>query len=374
MFMSDHTLNEEAVLAALRRVVDPDLRKDIVTLNFVKDLKIDGHDVSFRIELTTPACPVRDQLKDQAVQAIRETIPGVNEIHVEMSSTVVAHASAQRAAILPGVKNTIAIASGKGGVGKSAVTVNLAVALAQEGANVGIVDVDVYGPTIPTMLGVTDRPKVHHQKIITVEKHGIKLMSIGFLVDPNTAIIWRGPLASGAVKQFLSDVDWGELDYLLFDMPPGTGDVQLTLVQTIPLTGAVIVTTPQDVSFNVARRGIVMFQKVNVHVLGVIENMSYFLCSNCGHREDIFGHGGGKLIAEEMGAPFLGEIPIHISMRIGGDTGNPIVISDPESEQSKIIREIARKLAAQVSIRDMTMEAEPSIHAPLVHLNVSGQS
>jgi ATP-binding protein involved in chromosome partitioning len=215
------------------------------------------------------------------------------------------------------------------------------------------------------MLGITDRPKVHKQKILPVEKYGLKVMSIGFLVDPKTAIIWRGPMASGAVKQFLSDVDWGELDYLLFDMPPGTGDVQLTLVQTIPLTGALVVTTPQDVSFNIVRRGMQMFEKVNVPVLGVIENMSYYLCSHCGQREEIFGSGGGRQIAGELQVPFLGEVPINISTRIGGDAGRPIVYSDPESDQAQIIRHIARNLAAQVSIRNMTAEEKPAIEISL---------
>ena len=363
--MDNHTLSVEAVLSALRRVVDPDLRRDIVSLNFVRDLAVKGSNVSFRIELTTPACPVREQLKDASIRAIRDAIPTVGSIEVEMTSRVVGRPNPQRVAIIPDVKNTIAVASGKGGVGKSTIAVNLAVALAQDSARVGIVDMDVYGPTVPTMLGITDRPKVHKQKILPVEKYGLKVMSIGFLVDPKTAIIWRGPMASGAVKQFLSDVDWGELDYLLFDMPPGTGDVQLTLVQTIPLTGALVVTTPQDVSFNIVRRGMQMFEKVNVPVLGVIENMSYYLCSHCGQREEIFGSGGGRQIAGELQVPFLGEVPINISTRIGGDAGWPIVSSAPESDQAQIIRHIARNLAAQVSIRNMTAEEKPAIEISL---------
>jgi len=346
-------LTKENILEALKLVKDPDLHRDIVSLNFVKDLRIDGKNVSFTLELTTPACPVRDEFKTTCVKAIRDHIEGVGEVRMEMSSSVRTHQNQQREAIIPGVKNTIAVASGKGGVGKSTVAVNLAVSLAMDGAEVGLIDCDVYGPSIPLMMGIDRRPEMKNGKLIPLENHGVKLMSIGFLIDPMQAVIWRGPMASGAVKQFISDVDWSELDYLVFDLPPGTGDIQLTLVQTIPLTGAVIVTTPQDISLADARKGLKMFERVSVPVFGIIENMSYFICSSCGHREEIFDYGGGKRTAEELGVPYLGEIPIDTKIRVGGDVGKPIVVAEQDSPNAQIIRQIARNLAAQVSIRHL---------------------
>ncbi len=360
-------LNEASVLEALRMVHDPDLGRDIVTLNFVKDLKVVGRDVTMTIELTTPACPVRDQLKSASEKAIRDTVEGVGTITVNLTSKVISHDSRKKEAVLPGVKNTIAVASGKGGVGKSTVAVNLAVALAQEGAAVGLVDADVYGPSIPLMMGIKAgaRPRVHNQRLQPMENFGVKLMSIGFLVDPMQAVIWRGPMASGAVKQFMSDVDWGELDYLIFDLPPGTGDIQLTLVQTIPLTGAIIVTTPQDISLADARKGFVMFEKVNVPVLGIVENMSYYVCSHCGQREEIFDTGGGKRAADELEVPFLGEIPIYTNIRVSGDTGKPIA-ADPTKPQRDIYLRIARNMAAQVSIRNANQTAAPPVEVQLM--------
>ena len=285
-------LSEENIYQALRAVTDPDLHRDIVTLGFVKNLSITGNDIKFDLQLTTPACPVRDQFILECEKAIRSTIEGVGKIDITMTASVQHNTHAQKEDILPGVKNTIAIASGKGGVGKSTVAVNLAVALAMDGAKVGLLDADVYGPSAPLMFGIHERPKVIDNKLQPLERYGVKVMSIGFLVDPMEAVIWRGPMASGAVKQFMSDVNWGELDYLVFDLPPGTGDIQLTLVQTIPLTGAVIVTTPQDVALADVRKGLMMFNKVNVPLLGIIENMSYFVCSHCGQRENIFDNGG----------------------------------------------------------------------------------
>jgi ATP-binding protein involved in chromosome partitioning len=343
-------LTQENILQALKVVQDPDLHRDIVALNFVKNLKITGNDVSFALELTTPACPVRDQFKVDCERAIRTAVGNVGKIEIQMTSNVATHENQQKELILPGVKNTIAVASGKGGVGKSTVAVNLAVSLAMDGASVGLVDADVYGPSIPLMFGTNERPKVSENKLIPLERHGVKIMSIGFLVDPMQAVIWRGPMASGAVKQFMSDVNWGPLDYLIFDLPPGTGDIQLTLVQTIPLTGAVIVTTPQDVALADARKGLVMFNKVNVPVLGIVENMSYYVCSHCGHRENIFDSGGGSRTATELEVPFLGEIPIDTRIRVGGDQGTPIVVMDEKSQQAQTIRLIARNLAAQLSI------------------------
>ena len=346
-------LTEQNVLNALRVVKDPDLHKDIVALNFVKDVKISGKDVAFAIELTTPACPVREELKAASVNAIRAAIQGVGNVDITMTSNVRPHENTQKESVLPGVKNTIAVASGKGGVGKSTVAVNLAVSLAMEGAKVGLVDADIYGPSIPLMMGITGRPQVRNQRLQPMENWGVKVMSIGFLVDPMQAVIWRGPMASGAVKQFMSDVDWGELDYLVFDLPPGTGDIQLTLVQTIPLTGAVIVTTPQDISLADARKGFKMFEKVNVPILGIVENMSYYICTHCGQREEIFDNGGGRRAAEELGVPFLGEIPIYTSIRVSGDRGVPIA-SDRSKPQAQMIATIARNMAAQISIRNAT--------------------
>ncbi len=354
-------LNEQSILEALKNVKDPDLHRDIVTLGFVKNLTIDGKNVKFDLQLTTPSCPVRDRFVDQCKEVLRAEFPDIGNIEITLTSSVRAHVNVQKEAILPGVKNTIAVASGKGGVGKSTVAVNLAVALAIDGAKVGLLDADVYGPSAPVMFGITEKPKVIANKLQPLEKYGVRVMSIGFLVNPMEAVIWRGPMASGAVKQFMIDVNWGELDYLIFDLPPGTGDIQLTLAQTIPLTGAVIVTTPQDVALADARKGLVMFNKVNVPVLGIIENMSYYICGHCGHRENIFDNGGGKRTAEELNVPYLGEIPIHTLIRAAGDDGDPIVHANPESAQAKSIREIARQLAAQISIQHLGKPQQPKI-------------
>lgn len=351
------TFTEQDILNALRVVRDPDLHRDIVSLNFVKDLTVRGSDVSLTIELTTPACPVRDELKAASIKAIREAVPGVGKVEVAMTSKVTAHENTQKETVLPGVKNTIAVASGKGGVGKSTVAVNLAVGLAREGARVGLVDADVYGPSIPLMMGITGRPQVRGSRLMPIDQWGVKVMSIGFLVDPMQAVIWRGPMASGAVKQFMSDVEWGELDYLVFDLPPGTGDIQLTLVQTIPLTGAVIVTTPQDISLADARKGFAMFARVNVPVLGMVENMSYHVCSQCGHRDNVFDTGGGRRAAEELGVPFLGDIPLITAIRESGDTGRPVALQAEGTPQALAFRAIARNMAAQVSIRNAAQES-----------------
>lgn len=349
-------ITQEGILNALKRVNDPDLHKDLVTLKMIDNIQVNENKISVDVILTTPACPLKDKIQQDCENAIKEDFPEAKEITIKMTSKVAAHANEVKDAILPGVKNTIAIASGKGGVGKSTIAVNLAVALAKDGAKVGLIDADIYGPSIPLMMGIKEKPRVYQDKetmkMLPLENFGIKLMSIGFLIDDNAPVIWRGPMASGAVKQFLSDVSWGELDYLIFDMPPGTGDIQLTLAQTIPLTGAVIVTTPQEVSLIDARKGLKMFHRVNVPVLGIIENMSYFIAPDTGIKYDIFGNGGGENLSAELEAPFLGGIPIDPRIRIGGDKGVPIVFDIPDSEHAKIIYSIARKLAAQISIRN----------------------
>jgi len=359
-------LNETNILDALKEVKDPDLHRDIVTLNFVKNITIEQKNVRLSIELTTPACPVRDELKAAAVQAIRKRFPDIGSVDVEMTSNVTRAERTAQPSPLPQVKNMIAVASGKGGVGKSTVAVNLAVSLALDGARVGLADVDIYGPSLPLMMGITGRPSVKNQRLQPMEKHNVKAMSIGFLVDPMQAVIWRGPMASSAVKQFIGDVDWGELDYLVFDLPPGTGDVQLTLSQAISLTGAVIVTTPQDISLADARKGLKMFEKVNVPVLGIVENMSYYVCTSCGHRDEIFDSGGGRKAAEELGVPFLGDIPLHTSIRVSGDKGAPIVLEKEKSPQADALRKVARNLAAQVSIRNASRSEEAGIEIRLM--------
>lgn len=359
-------VEKDLILKALSNVQDPDLRRDIVTLNMVKDIRIEDNQIFVKINLTTPACPLKDNIKNDCIKEIQKVVGSNYSIQVEMGSSVTSHINEIKEKLLPGVKNTIAVASGKGGVGKSTVAVNLAVALAQDGANVGLIDADIYGPSIPLMLGVKEQPKMigenpDNAKLLPLERYGVKLMSIGFLIDDNTPVIWRGPMASGAIKQFMSDVLWGELDYLIFDLPPGTGDIQLTLVQTIPLTGAVVVTTPQDVALIDARKAIKMFEKVNVTILGLVENMSYFIAPDTGKRYDIFGNGGGRKAAQEMGIPFLGEIPINPLIREGGDTGKPIVIADPDCEETKKVFEIARNMAAQISIRNINTPVIPKI-------------
>lgn len=366
-------ISKENILQSLSKVYDPDLKKDLVTLNMVRNINITDSTVVLDIVLTTPACPLKDKLKNDCIEAIKKDFPELTNINVNMSSSVTSKFNSQANVILPGIKNTIAIASGKGGVGKSTIAVNLAVALAKEGAQVGLIDADVYGPSIPLMLGIKDKPKVYQDqrtmKLIPLENYGIKLMSIGFLIDENTPVIWRGPMASGAVKQFMSDVEWGELDYLIFDLPPGTGDIQLTLAQTIPLTGAVIVTTPQEVSLSDAKKGLKMFQRVNVPILGIIENMSYFIAPDSGQRYEIFGVGGGKKLAEEFNIPFLGELPIDPKIRISGDEGIPIVFNNQESIHTKIITDIAKNLAAQISIKNLDESSKPKIEISIENQN-----
>jgi ATP-binding protein involved in chromosome partitioning len=345
-------VNEEQILKALSAIQDPDLHKDIVTLGFVKNVRIQNSHVSLDIVLTTPACPVKDQMQNEA-KRILGTLPGVSTVDVNMTSSVTSGQSSVKENYIPEVKNTIAVSSGKGGVGKTTVSVNLAVALAEAGAKVGLLDADIYGPNVPLMMGVKSPPAGGQKdKIPPAQNYGVKIMSIGFFVPEETPIVWRGPMIHGAIQQFLRDVDWGVLDYLVVDLPPGTGDAQLSIAQLVPMTGAIIVTTPQDVALLDSRRGLAMFQKVHVPVLGIIENMSYFNCPHCNERTEIFSHGGGKKAAEKLGVPFLGEIPIETAIRAGGDEGRPILIAQPQSVVADIYRKVASAVAAQISIHN----------------------
>ena len=344
------TVEPARVLEALRVVNDPDLGRDIVSLDFIKNLQVEGGRVSFAIELTTPACPVKDQMHDQAVAAVR-ALSGVTEVDVEMTANVRAVASPDEGrAPIPGVKNVIAVGAGKGGVGKSTVAVNLALALSRYGGRVGLMDADVYGPNIPIMLGIKTQLETDGKKIVPAEKYGIPVVSMGFLTQDETPIIWRGPMLHGVVQQFFREVRWEELDYLIVDMPPGTGDVALSLSQTVPVSGAVVVTTPQTVSVADSRRAVAMYKKLNVPTLGLVENMSHFVCPTCQEESDLFGKGGGEAAASEMAVPFLGRIPIYQPIREGGDNGRPIVVAEPDSPASQAFLQLAERAAAQVSI------------------------
>ena len=342
--------DRDAVLNALRVVVDPDIRRDIVSLGFVKDVAIDQGRVSFTIELTTPACPVKDELRAQAAGAV-QALPGVTHVDVQLTAKVrSASAPETGRPPLPGVKNVIAVGAGKGGVGKTTVAVNLALALAKCGSRVGLLDGDIYGPNVPIMLGLQTQLTTDGKRIVPAEKYGIQVVSIGFLTQDDAPIIWRGPMLHGAIQQFFREVAWQDLDYLIVDMPPGTGDVALSLSQTVPVVGAIVVTTPQQVSLADSRRAIRMYQKLNIPPIGMVENMSYYSCSNCHHEADIFGHGGGEKLAADMGVPFLGRLPIYQPIREGSDTGVPLVVAEPGSSASRAFLTVAERTAAQVSI------------------------
>ncbi len=345
------TPDRDAVLNALRVVIDPDLRRDIVSLGFIKNLSLTDGNVSFAIELTTPACPVKDQLRDQAAAAVR-AVADVKTVEVRMTANVRSVSAPETGRPpLPGVKNVIAVGAGKGGVGKTTVAVNLALALARCGSRVGILDGDIYGPNVPIMLGLTGTQlSTDGQKIVPAEKHGVQVVSMGFLTSDDAPVIWRGPMLHGAIQQFFREVTWKDLDYLIVDMPPGTGDVALSLSQTVPVVGSIVVTTPQKVSLADSLRAVKMYQKLNIPALGIVENMSYYACPNCHHEADIFGHGGGERLATQLDVPFLGRLPIYQPIREGSDSGVPIVVSEPGSIAGRAFMTVAERTAAQVSI------------------------
>jgi ATP-binding protein involved in chromosome partitioning len=349
-------LTEERVLETLKTVRFPGLSRDIVSFGFVKDLAVGGGNVSFRLEITTESPRAAEEIRRDATEKLR-ALPGVSAVTIRLEVKApgpppprgAAAAPASPANILPGVRFSIAVASGKGGVGKSTVAANLALALGRSGKRVGLMDSDIYGPSQQMMMGISEKPYVNESnQIVPIERHGVRVMSLGFLMDVDQPVIWRGPMVMKAVEQFLQDVAWGELDFLVIDLPPGTGDAQLTLTQKIHLSGAVIVTTPQDVSLIDARKGLAMFQKVNVPVLGIVENMSYYVCPSCGHREEIFKHGGGRATAEQLRVPFLGEIPLDAKVAAGGDAGVPIVAAEPASPVTEAYRRIAERIAKEL--------------------------
>ncbi len=352
-------ISKEAVLAALSKVQEPELHQDLVTLNMIRELQIQDDKVSFTVMLTTPACPLRTQIEKEARQAVL-SVAGVKSVDLKLDSDVPNDGRMRGLVSMP-IRNAIAVGSGKGGVGKSTVSVNLAVALAQSGARVGLMDADIYGPNVPTMLGVDKLPPPQGQRLIPAQAYDIKMISMGLLVKPGQPLIWRGPMLNSAIRQFLGDVEWGELDYLIIDLPPGTGDASLSLAQALPLSGAVIVTFPQLVSLEDASRGLNMFRTLEVPILGIVENMSYLDLPD-GTRMDIFGSGGGEQLAQATQTNFLGKIPIDQNVRIGGDSGKPILVSYPDSPVANALREIAQKLAAQVSVAALSARNEMPIN------------
>jgi ATP-binding protein involved in chromosome partitioning len=352
-------VTESAVLDALRSVHDPDLRRDIVALKFVKDLRIDGGRVSFTIELTTPACPVKDQMRDQARDLVA-ALPGVSDVQIQMTAQVrSAVASDFTKQPVAGVRNVIAVGAGKGGVGKTTVSVNLAIALSQAGSRVAMIDGDIYGPNVPIMLGIQTQLGTDGRRIVPAVQYGIQLVSMGFLTQDDSAVIWRGPMLHGVIQQFFREVAWDNVDYLIVDMPPGTGDVALSLSQSVPVAGSVVVTTPQTVSLADTRRAVRMYEKLNVPPLGLIENMSHFICPTCHTESVIVGKGGGERLAEVVNVRVRGRVPIYEPIRIGGDTGVPIVIGEPKSPAAQAFRVAAERLAAQISIASYKKTAIP---------------
>jgi ATP-binding protein involved in chromosome partitioning len=357
-------MSEEKIREILSRFRDPVTKRDISSLGFINAISLNGKSLSLKLGATDSSNPGLMDLKNDITETIQAEIPEIENVAIEFVTAIVEHNNKKKSLLMPGVKNTIAVASGKGGVGKSTATVNLAAALTALGMKVGIIDADIYGPSIPIMMNLKGKPSVTQadgkNKLVPMENYGIEVMSIGFLMEEGTAVVWRGPMASSALKQFIGDVVWGKLDFLLFDMPPGTGDIQLTLSQTLPLTGAVIVTTPQEISLADARKGHIMFNKVNVPTLGIIENMSYYLKGD-GTKDYIFGQGGGKAMSEQYNVELLGEIPINTKIREYGDTGKPIVLSDPGSDESEAFINIAKRLIKEVNILNSSESAVPSL-------------
>ncbi|MBS1954831.1 MAG: Mrp/NBP35 family ATP-binding protein [Cyanobacteria bacterium SZAS-4] len=354
----EEKLTPDQVKGALSKVMDPDLNTDIVTLGMISEIKIENGKVAFKLTLTTPACPVKEKIESDCKEEVSK-LPGVKEVEIEMGASVAGSRKVAGKEPIPGIRQVIAVTSGKGGVGKTTVAVNLACALASLGAKVGILDADITGPNVPLMMGVDDyQPTAKDDKIIPPENYGVKVISMAFFVSRDTPVIWRGPMLDKAIKQFLRDVNWGELDYLVVDMPPGTGDAQLSLIQATQVSGGIIVTTPQDVALLDGRKGLAMFKQMDVPVFGFVENMSYFQPPGSTERYEIFGHGGGKKLAEEMQVPFLGEVPLETAIRQGGDTGKPITVADTSSSVSKAFIDIAKQVAAQISIHALTPAQE----------------
>ena len=356
------SITVEAVKAALSTVIDPNTNKDLVNSKCVKNIQLDGSDVAFDIELGYPAKSQFDGLRKAAIASLR-SMPGMGNVSVNVTSKIVAHTAQRGVKLMSNVKNIIAVASGKGGVGKSTTAVNLALALAAEGAQVGILDADIYGPSQPMMMGISGRPETLDGKSMEpMENHGLQVSSIGFVIDNDQPMVWRGPIVTQALQQLLDQTNWRDLDYLIIDMPPGTGDIQLTLSQKVPVTGAVIVTTPQDIALLDARKGLKMFEKVGIPILGIVENMSTHICSNCGHAEAIFGQGGGQKMCADYGVDFLGALPLTMSIREQADSGTPTVVADPTGPVAEIYRAIARKVAIKVAEKAKDMSSKfPSI-------------
>jgi ATP-binding protein involved in chromosome partitioning len=352
----------EQLLQALQTVVDPNTGKDFVSAKQLKNLTVEGGDVSFDVELGYPAKSQIPAIR-QALIAAAKGVAGVSNVSANVGIKIIAHAAQRGVALLPQVKNIVAVASGKGGVGKSTTAANLALALAAEGAKVGLLDADIYGPSQPMMMGITGRPESQDGKTMEpMENHGVQVMSIGFLVDQNDAMIWRGPMATQALEQLLRQTNWKDLDYLIVDMPPGTGDIQLTLSQRVPMTGAVIVTTPQDIALLDARKGVAMFDKVGVPILGLVENMAVHVCTNCGHVEHIFGEDGGQRYAAEKGLDYLGALPLNMQIRLQADNGKPTVVSDPEGDVAQIYKRVARQVAIKIAAQAKDFSSKfPSI-------------
>ena len=352
------SINQDAVKTALSAVIDPNTGKDLVSTKTVRNIKVEGGDVSFDVELGYPARSQVAAIRAAAEGAVR-ALPGAGTVTANVHSKIIAHTVQRGIKLMPTVKNIIAVASGKGGVGKSTTAVNLALALAAEGAQVGVLDADIYGPSQPMMLGIAGRPESKDGRTMEpLENHGVQVSSIGFLIDPDEPMVWRGPMVTQALQQLLEQTNWRDLDYLIVDMPPGTGDIQLTLSQKVPVTGAVIVTTPQDIALLDARKGLKMFEKVGIPILGVVENMSTHICSNCGHTEAIFGEGGGEKMCKDFGVDFLGKLPLTMAIREQTDSGKPTVVADPDGAVAQVYKEIARKVAVKIAEKAKDMSSK----------------